>query len=253
MVKRKKMEERVGEVYGRLTVNSVYREGNRSYASCDCSCGNKLITRIDAIQSGAAVSCGCYSKDQTSLLNKSHGMWKTYTYQSWVDMKDRCLNQRHLAYDRYKHISICEKWMDFEGFYEDMGERPSGCTLDRINGLKGYYKENCRWADTSVQAKNQKKRNVESSVSKYKGVGKDKRSKRTSGYFFSVTKNYKTVRKYCESEEQAAAFFNYGTKLLYSECVELNDVAYTLSESEKNIVLSLISKKFPEIFSKEVK
>ena len=245
------MEDRVGQVYGRLTVESVYREGKRSYAECSCSCGNKLISRIDALQSGATISCGCYSREQTALINKSHGMWKSYTWQSWADMKARCLDKNHAGYEDYKDIPISEKWMNFEGFYEDLGERPPNTTLDRIDGTKGYCKENCRWANASIQAKNQKKRNVEKATSKYKGVGRDTRSKRTLGYFFTVTKNYITVRKYCSSELQAAAFFNYGTKLLYDTDVVLNDIDYELSDQEKKVVFDLVAKKFPEILTKE--
>lgn len=250
MAKRVKMQDRIGEVYGRLTIDAVYREGKRSYAECSCSCGNKLTSRIDALQSGATLSCGCFSKEQTALINKSHGMWKSCTYQSWADMKDRCLNPKHKAYEYYKDVGICEKWLTFEGFYEDLGDRPQGLTLDRIDGTKGYSLDNCRWATGSIQAKNQKKRNIDTSISKYKGVGRDTRAKRTSGYFFSVTKDYTTIRKYCASELQAAAFFNYGTQLLYSDDVALNDIEYQLSDKEKEIVMALVAKKFPEVFNK---
>lgn len=251
MVKRIKMQERIGEIYGRLTIDSVYREGKRSYAKCSCLCGNKLTTRIDALQSGATISCGCYSKEQTSLLNKSHGMWNSYTYQSWADMKGRCLNPTHTAYLDYKDVQICDQWLTFEGFYKDLGDRPEGTTLDRIDGSKGYSLDNCRWANGSIQAKNQKKRNVDTAVSKYKGVGRDTRAKRTSGYFFTVTRDYITARKYCSSELQAAAFFNYGTQLLYNEDVVLNDIDYQLSDDEKRIVRDVVGKKFPEVLTKE--
>ena len=251
MSKQVKMQERIGEVFGRLVIHSVYREGKRSYAECICSCGKKLTTRIDAIQSGATVSCGCYSKEQTSLINKSHGMWNTYTYRSWADMKARCLDEGHRHHGIYKDVEICEKWLTFEGFYEDLGERPRGMTLDRIDGTKGYYLDNCRWATGSIQAKNQKKRNIETAVSQYKGVGRDIRAKRTTGYFFTVTRDYITVRKYCSSELQAAAFFNYGTQLLYSDDVVLNDIDYELSAAEKKIVRDVVGKKFPEVLNKE--
>lgn len=251
MTKRVKMEERVGQQYGRLLIESVYREGKRSYAVCSCSCGNQLVSRIDALQSEATVSCGCLAKENASLLNKSHGMWKSYTYQSWADMKARCLDEDHRHYDRYKDKNICEKWMTFEGFYEDMGERPKNTTLDRIDNEKGYTKENCRWANASYQARNQKKRNIDTSVSKFKGVGRDLRAKRTTGWFFTVTRDYKTARKYCSSEEQAAAYFNYGTALLYEESVTLNEVDYVMSDSEKSVVFNLVVKKFPELNLKE--
>lgn len=251
MGKNIKAEDRIGQVFGRLTIQSVFREDKRTNAICSCTCGNTLTSRIDALQSGATVSCGCFSKEQTGKLNRSHGMWKSRTYQSWADMKDRCLNEKHQAYDMYKDTQICDKWMSFEGFYEDMGERLTNTTLDRIDGTKGYCKENCRWASPTVQAKNQKKRNIATAVSKFKGVGRDKRAKRTTGWFFCVTKDYKSVRKCCSTEEQAAAYFNYCTSLLYVEQVELNKVEYVVSQEEKRMLIGIVVKKFPEILNKE--
>lgn len=59
--------------------------------------------------------------------------------------------------DAYIDVTVCDKWQTFEGFLEDMGERPAGMTLDRIDPFKGYYKENCRWATPKVQGKNKRK------------------------------------------------------------------------------------------------
>jgi hypothetical protein len=78
------------------------------------------------------------------------------TYSVWESMKKRCLNPKSSNFDRYgaKGVTICEDWMDFRNFLEDMGERPTGMTLDRIDNSKGYYKENCRWADLITQSNN---------------------------------------------------------------------------------------------------
>jgi len=71
-------------------------------------------------------------------------------------MKSRCLNKNVRAYAKYGAIGItvCDKWLTFSGFLEDMGVKPEGYTLDRIDGSKGYYKENCRWATYEEQNNN---------------------------------------------------------------------------------------------------
>lgn len=78
------------------------------------------------------------------------------TYRSWEAMKSRCLRPSHIAYSRYggSGVTICDKWMQFSGFLEDMGPRLKGMTLDRIDNSLGYFKENCRWADWRQQEQN---------------------------------------------------------------------------------------------------
>lgn len=75
-------------------------------------------------------------------------------------MKDRCLNPAHMHYHNYggRGITICEKWLSFLGFFEDMGEMPEkGYSIDRIDPDLGYYKENCRWIPRNYQQKNRRK------------------------------------------------------------------------------------------------
>lgn len=81
------------------------------------------------------------------------------TYNSWRAMKWRCNNPNYRAYDRYggRGITYCDRWESFSNFLEDMGDRPDGCTLDRIDNNCGYYKENCRWADQTAQMNNSSK------------------------------------------------------------------------------------------------
>lgn len=78
---------------------------------------------------------------------------------SWRSMKDRCLNPKHIAFHHYggRGITVCERWMEFENFLADMGERPDGKTLDRINVSGNYEPGNCRWATNREQALNKRK------------------------------------------------------------------------------------------------
>jgi len=82
---------------------------------------------------------------------------QTPLYKKWMAMKRRCLNKNDKSYQRYggRGITICDKWMDFIGFSEDMGDSFStGLSLDRIDNTKGYSKENCRWIPLNEQSKN---------------------------------------------------------------------------------------------------
>lgn len=100
------------------------------------------------------------------ILNKDlkyfskHKMTKSPTYNTWQSMKSRCNYPNDLAYPQYggRGITVCEKWNDFLNFYEDMGKRPNGFTLDRLDPNGNYCKENCAWADKKQQCLN--KRNV---------------------------------------------------------------------------------------------
>jgi hypothetical protein len=78
------------------------------------------------------------------------------TYVSWVMMKQRCLNPNYTTFWRYggKGITVCKEWLNFNNFLSDMGERPSGTSIDRKDGTKGYYPENCRWATKAEQSRN---------------------------------------------------------------------------------------------------
>lgn len=87
------------------------------------------------------------------------------TYNTWRGMIQRCTNPKHTHFNKYKGL-LCEEWKDFNIFLMDMGERPEGMTLDRIDNSLGYYKANCRWASPEVQIRNRDYNVLDESVAR---------------------------------------------------------------------------------------
>jgi len=134
---------------GMLVAHAFHSINSRGYAmwSCSCDCGNEHIAPACSLKRGNIKSCGCVHKRG----NPTHGLCETPTWVSWSSMRQRC--KRHPRYAG-KGIDVCERWQKFENFLSDMGERPKGFTLDRIDGSKGYSPDNCRWASASEQNTN---------------------------------------------------------------------------------------------------
>lgn len=154
-----------GSVFGRLTVKgfSHWRpsteEVNTSCWICECSCGKTCIKARYSLTENA--SCGCNKSEIISAQRTTHGYGKTPTYKSWCKMKERCGLDSYIETEYYQDlgITVCDRWLNsFENFLEDMGDRPEGKTLDRIDVKKGYSPSNCRWADGTIQSYNTRRR-----------------------------------------------------------------------------------------------
>jgi len=91
-----------------------------------------------------------------SARNTTHGLSSLPEYKIWCGMKQRCYYTKHKSFAKYgaKGIKICERWLDFGNFYKDMGARPKGMTLDRIDINKDYSPENCKWSTSAEQMRN---------------------------------------------------------------------------------------------------
>lgn len=148
-----------GERFGRLRALS---DGSaRDRVLCECDCGKTTAVLANNLRRGRSKSCGCRRNEVTAERNRSHATHghsakPSPEYRSWSAMIARCTNPLALNFAKYggRGIGVCERWRDFALFLADMGPRPVGTSIDRIDGRKGYEPGNCRWATPYQQRHN---------------------------------------------------------------------------------------------------
>jgi hypothetical protein len=155
----RRLADIAGRRFGRLVVAELAkRHGGHVHWRCLCDCGKETVVRASHLVGALTTSCGCQQRENTIARFTTHGMSSTREFSSWSAMLARCENKNHPHFKDYggRGISVCNRWRKFSNFYADMGPRPRGLTLDRINNDGNYEPGNCRWADWFQQAANRR-------------------------------------------------------------------------------------------------
>ena len=145
-----------GERYGFWEFVGDKDTGKNPRVIAKCICGNIKSVFYHSVTSGKSKSCGCKAKELLSEAFTTHGMYGTPIYICWGNIIQRCNNPKNNNYHRYgaRGIKICDRWMDFQSFYDDMGDMPEGMSIDRIDNEGDYTLDNCKWSSRSEQALN---------------------------------------------------------------------------------------------------
>lgn len=149
-----RIEVTVGERFGRWTVLGEVAPIRTAKmltrkVECRCDCGTERILHLAAVRNGRTNSCGCFR----------HQMSNTPEYRTWQSIKERCERPSTHRYPAYgaKGITVCKQWSEsFAVFFADMGPRPEGTSIDRVDNDRGYEPDNCRWATNIEQQRNRR-------------------------------------------------------------------------------------------------
>ena len=152
-----KVDDLIGKTFGAWQVVGKVKNEKRNewYYTCLCSCGTSKNIAGHQLKSGSSTKCH-------KCRVKTHGMSYTDTFRIWTGIVRRCLNPNFKNYKYYggRGIKVADRWLKFENFYADMGDRPVGLQIDRIDNDGNYEPGNCRWVTPQVNNTNRKVSNV---------------------------------------------------------------------------------------------
>ena len=147
-----------GQRFGRLT--AIRRSGHcgkKTTWECVCDCGNVTTVITNDLTCGNTRSCGCLDAEVASAKFRTHGLTQSKLYNVWCGMKQRCYYPKHIRFKYYgaRGIGICDRWHDFQNFYDDMasGYKP-GLSIERIDVNGNYEPSNCTWIPLAAQRYN---------------------------------------------------------------------------------------------------
>lgn len=156
----------IGQRFDRLIVIAFHDRNPQTRKLrwlCQCDCGKTKLVFGNNLRRGNTKSCGCLQKEITVDRSTKHGHTNktavSGTYHSWREMKSRCYNPKRKFYKHYggRGITVCDRWLEsFDNFLADMGERPNGKSIDRIDTNGNYEPNNCRWATQTQQIHNRR-------------------------------------------------------------------------------------------------
>ena len=141
-------EREIGKKYYKWTVlEYVLMKRKLQFYNCQCECGFIKLSCLADIRAGKQTQCRTCHNRQVALGNIKHGKHNSKIYKIWHAIKTRCYKESSKHYKDYgaRGIKVCERWMNFENFYADVGDKPIGLELDRINNDGDYCPENCQW------------------------------------------------------------------------------------------------------------
>lgn len=262
MGRKKDYSEWFGKKHGKLKIikeESLHQKNGKKtlYLICECDCGNTYQTNPSNIVNGKVFSCGCAKKQRYSP--PSHGMSKTRFYKIWMGILKRCGNANNPGHPNYggRGITVCDKWIDFIGFKDDMYEGyeehvkqygESDTSIERINVNGNYTKDNCTWATRKEQNTNTRQvKHYEykgelldlAEIARREGI--NYRTLRGRILEYGWTLDMALERSQLLGTKKRTLLYNYKGKMLpLKEISKLEGIGYTtMFNRVKNIGLSL--------------